>query len=136
MMMKKTIGILLGAACLLLWGCGPVYETSYTYQSPKSMQGKRCVSQCRQSRTMCKRLCTSETENCKLRARDDASYRYREYVARQRIAHRPIERTPDSFYSAAHCSRKSCSCEEDYRACFEMCGGEAIAVKRCVAFCN
>lgn len=123
--------------CLFaLTACGPMYKTKYRYSPPKDGRGKMCVMQCNNSKKLCTRLCQNQNANCISRARDDARFRYEQYVSRRKAAGKPTERDLDSFYNPSVCSLQSCGCDSDYRACYEMCGGKVESYRECVAFCN
>lgn len=69
-----TLIVMLGVA-VLFSACAPVYEKTYRYEPPEAMRGQTCVSQCQQSKKMCARITTGQTEtdlNCK--ADYDACY--------------------------------------------------------------
>jgi len=133
--MKTILQLSLFLFCLCLLGCAPIYKTHYIYTPPQSPKGKQCVSQCTQSRTMCKQLCQMNQENCELRGRDKARFEYESYVQQRQVNELPIERSLDSFLSTIHC-QKTCSCGTQYRSCYSLCGGEVVANDRCVAFCK
>ena len=120
---------------LFLSACGPMYETTYTYVPPKDTKGQMCVMQCQNSKSLCQRLCDSETENCKNRQMNEARFKYESYVSQQRAAGQQPTRDMNSFYDSYGCHHK-CHCGEDYRSCFALCGGQVIPQTTCVAFCG
>jgi hypothetical protein len=129
--------LFLTIACFtLLYGCGPVYETSYSFKAPKDSNGAMCVMQCSNTKQLCRRLCSTDDQNCKEMAHEQARFEYEAYLSKQRISGLPINRDLNSFYDPLQCSRSQCHCEEDYRACYSMCGGKVITHKKCVAFCG
>ena len=139
--MKKIINNLLGllAVAVLLTACTsrPVYETVYSYQPPVGEQGKRCVSQCNQSKTLCKRLCNAESSDCVAQARLKAKKAYHSYLSEREARGLLADRTQDSFINSRAClSNRQCHCENDFKACVELCGGRAIPKRRCVANCG
>ena len=121
---------------LMLNACGPVYKTTYTYVPPHGSKGKMCTMQCQQSKSLCQRLCDSDYRNCATNARQDARFRYEEYLSERRAQGKTAEKTLDNFYSTYECERQSCGCNDDYRSCFQMCGGQVIPHQTCVAFCD
>ena len=138
--MAKMIrcALLLLCGVLFLSACGPMYQTSYTYTPPVSMRGKMCVMQCQKQKSLCERLAQSNQTNCKLRARDDARFKYESYVSRQRSKGRKVKKTLEDFYSPWACrsSARSSGCTNDYRACYQLCGGKISSRRQCVAFCD
>lgn len=119
-----------------LAGCGPMYETTYTYVAPSGAAGKRCVQQCTQSKQLCKRICHKDENACMIRAKKDARGQFRNYKERQQREGLPIEKNLNDFLDNDQCQRRDCGCEGDYRACFQMCGGELVPHRKCVAFCD
>jgi len=116
---------LLGAACcglLLAAGCGPMYNTEYTFVPPETPTGQTCVFQCENSKLQCEQIEDMKQERCEDRAD-------REY---ERCKDREKEK---------HCYRSYCSvdysrCETRHRGCYQSCGGKVEEHKKCVAFCN
>lgn len=135
-MYRKLSWIFIIVTTLIMAGCGPLYETSYSFAPPSTSQGKMCVLQCQQSKTLCQRLCTSDNSNCKLRARSDAQFQYEQYVSAQTAARQPVTKTLNDFYNPFQCLPKSCHCAADYRSCFQLCGGDVTEQRTCVANCG
>lgn len=133
--MKKAFLILMGFL-LILTGCGPIYRTTYSYVPPANERGKMCVIQCQTSKKMCENLCEAKNSECTYRERDKAHFEYESYVRKQEMEHQPVLRDLDSFYNRSACSQFSCGCEEDYRSCYQLCGGQVVEHRECVAFCN
>lgn len=87
--MRKIIRILAVVSMgVVLAACNGVFERSYTYHAPVSVQGKSCVERCQKSRQKCDAICVK--------------------------------------------NGRYCQCEADYRACFELCGGQVAANDECV----
>jgi hypothetical protein len=132
-----AVSVVVVSGLLSLTGCGPVYKTTYSYIPPKRAAGKVCVNQCQQNQLMCERLCQSERNACMQRARHDARPAYRRYVRERRHARLPVYKTIDNFVNPLACqSATRCNCDEPYHSCYQACGGEVIAHRVCVAFCD
>lgn len=131
-MLKKCLLLIL--LVTLLTGCGPIYRTSYSYAPPTNQNGQMCTMQCLQTKNMCEQMCDMRQDNCDMRARDDARYRYRDYERRRREDRQPVDRSMDSFYYPS--CNKDCRCVENYNDCFTLCGGRVLVHKTCQAFCN
>ena len=111
-------------------GCGPMYETRYSFTPPKSANGRTCIFQCDNSRMQCRNFEEMHKSNCEMRGqleeqRCENDIRYRE------------GREPKWY----ECSTSSCSadydrCDEIYRGCYQMCGGEVRSETVCVANCD
>lgn len=131
--------IVTGAALLIIAmfmvACSSVYDTSYSYQSPVSQSGKQCTVQCLQTKNSCQQLCQNDSPACKARARERARLDYNDYVSSQNIAGKPVTRDLNSFYDPLQCASPSCNCEADFRACYQLCGGQVKEEKTCVANC-
>ncbi len=119
----------------LMTGCGPVYKREYSFVPPKSNVAKMCTAQCVQSKNTCQQMCNLNTENCRLRARQDAIYQYEQYKRDRRHDGKDIQKNLSDFDHGSLCS-SSCNCEPSYRECYSACGGEVLQRDVCVAFCD
>lgn len=131
------------ALCLtllaLLAGCGPMYETQYSFTPPSSPEGRMCVSQCQNSRTMCRQSCSMEQQACRNEARSRAMIEYQAYANKQIANKQPVKKSPSDFEYYSSCGTSSCEsrCEADYRSCFaDVCGGRITSRQVCTAFCD
>ena len=112
---------------VLLAGCESMRKPTYTFQPPNSTQGKACIMQCEESRQMCGRVCSVEYTECKHHESDEARFRYQQYAAKQRAeGYSDFHRDIEDFYNTSQCKPTSCHCDDDYRACYQMCGGTVI----------
>ncbi|PIZ04121.1 MAG: hypothetical protein COY58_05555 [Gammaproteobacteria bacterium CG_4_10_14_0_8_um_filter_38_16] len=118
----------------LLSGCGPEYQTVYSYTPPHSWRGKKCVNRCLTKRTYCENTCRSQAQTCRTEAKLEALPAYLHYDHEQRNAGNPDYETVGDFADYSGCS-DHCGCQSTYRACFENCGGSVFASTQCVAFC-
>jgi hypothetical protein len=117
------------ALCLVtlgLCGCGPMYNTQYSYTPPKSSAGLMCVTNCESSRNSCMQMETIKKENCEERTERD--YRWCLH-SHEHDGHKD------------HCYKESCwvddaHCKAEYDTCYQGCGGVVTATQVCVAFCN
>ncbi|NDC39414.1 MAG: hypothetical protein EBZ48_15480 [Proteobacteria bacterium] len=114
----------------LLSGCGPMYNTSYSYTPPRSPEGRACTFQCNQIQIQCQQLEDMNRSRCQ----QDAQREQRECEWNIRIT----EGRKPKWYE---CGGDSCSvdyarCEQTYRACYQSCGGTVTAETRCVANCD
>jgi len=137
-MSRRLLSLCLGLLALL-GACGPIYDTQYSLTPPTSAEGRLCVGQCQQNRTICRQGCTISQQACLSEARDRAFYEYQAYASQQRAEKKPIKRSVSSFENTYACSTNSCEarCEADYRDCFGgACGGQVTARKVCTAFCD
>ncbi len=108
-------------AMLMLAGCGPMYETQYSFVPPENESARACIFQCENGKLQCHQLEEMKEENCENRA--DRDY----YRCKDR--------------GEKYCYRESCSvdyerCEGQYRSCYQACGGRVESRQVCVAFCN
>lgn len=118
--MSKYFSLILVA--VLLVGCGPIYNTQYNYQPPKSQVGVMCVATCEANRGTCRQMQDIQKENCEERA--DRDYHWC-------LKHKDPK----------DCYRQSCFsdytvCDDQYRSCYQGCGGKITATQVCVAFCK
>jgi hypothetical protein len=136
--MSRLLSLCFGIL-VLLSACGPIYETQYSLIPPSSAEGRRCVSQCQQERTICRQSCTINKQACVNEARTRALYEYRAYVAKQTAEKQPIKKSVSDFENTYSCNNNSCEdrCESNYRDCFGgVCGGQINAQKVCTMFCD
>ncbi|MBP2302266.1 hypothetical protein [Azospirillum picis] len=127
------------AALALLSACGPVYETQYSLTPPASPEGRLCVSQCQQNRSLCRQNCGLAEQACVSDARARARYDYQAYVATRKAEKAPIKKSISDFDHSSSCGSSSCEarCDADYRDCFGgACGGRVSATQVCTAFCD
>lgn len=133
MSIKKIIALSLCG--LSLAGCGPMYQTHYSYIPPKSSNGRQCINQCLTNRSYCQSQCQTNYQSCKTSAELIAMPQYLSYVHQQNAANQPINQGIGDFADYSSCTTQ-CGCEPTYRSCFVNCGGSVIANTQCVAFCN
>lgn len=118
-----------------LMGCGPIYETKYTYVPPKSQAGKMCVAQCVQNRGNCDQMCQMRNDTCRAQAKQNAVYQYELYRSDQERSGQPIKKSVSDFDDSYNCNN-NCNCAPTYNACYSACGGQILTHKECVAFCD
>ena len=110
-------------------GCASNYETIYHYSPPVSERGQQCVAQCDQANDSCQRLCYGAS--CQADAKEQAQTAYDEYTAQQQMDGLSVTRNLASFYDTRQCKAlASCQCEPEYRACYQLCGGQVSASGR------
>jgi len=135
MKLKKYMLFSVLFACFLLSGCGPIYNSSYSFEQPKSFSGKQCSNTCLQNRTNCQMQCNTQNEQCKNNARQAAMPTYVLYLANKIEKSKGPHKTIDDFADYSGCNA-SCGCEETYNQCFSNCGGVIKENRQCVAFCS
>jgi len=118
-----------------LTGCGPVYETSYSYKPPKNWAGRKCTNRCLSRRSFCNMRCRRNYNICRSDALEDARPEFRAYVREQRHQRLPIVKSLSDFADFGTCQR-GCGCTINYRQCYSNCGGQVITHRVCVAFCD
>ncbi len=118
-----------------LMACPAKYEKYYEFDFAPNAKGKQCVEQCVKTKEQCSRLCTNDDALCKKNSTLQAQLEYSNYVNEKMVEGGTINRDLDSYYAPLQCSKVSCDCEADYRACYQMCGGVVKVKKRCVAHC-
>ena len=121
-------------ACSLA-ACGPVYQTSYSYQAPHNIHEKQCIIQCQQAKTTCNSACQTGQYQCQQAAMSRARFNYAEYKSRQRLMGQPVQRDLNSFYNGSNCDSTCGQCTYNFNNCYTMCGGKVLVHRQCVAFC-
>ncbi len=113
---------------LLLHGCGPYYNTTYSYSPPTSAEGKRCVNNCLRVLQGCSLQSEAELQNCEDRKRQQANTQYALYLAAQAAEknHNKSIKTYDEFvgYQVNTCRDLKTMCMNSYRECYTNCGGQ------------
>lgn len=120
---------------LFLAACGPMYNSSLSFQQPKSSSGKQCVNTCLQNRSTCQMQCSTQNEQCRNNARQIAMPAYVLYVANKAEQEKNPHKTIEDFANYSNCN-SSCGCNETYNQCFSNCGGTITENRQCVAFCD
>ncbi len=115
---QNIFGLVLVLGCYLSVGCGPIYETSYSFTAPKVSQGKICVSHCENTRLLCEQNEEIKQEYCELRT----------------------ERTwkigSDCYGYRPFCRADYYRCLIHYKNCYQSCGGTVESQDVCVMGCS
>jgi hypothetical protein len=135
-MKKNKFYLMIFLITAWLSGCGPVYQTSYTYQPPTSQVGRMCISQCMQTKSSCEQMCQMQDQNCRMMARQNAFYQYQQYRDYQTSHGLSVDRNLNDFDNSFFECRKSCHCSADFNFCYQNCGGVVQEHKVCTAFCD
>lgn len=125
--LRRSVGLLFLVA---IAGCGPIYDTRYTFEPPRSAEGRACTFQCNQGKLQCQQIEDLNKDRCEQESRrnqQDCEYNIR--ITKNR--------SPKWY----ECGSDSCSadydrCEESYRSCYESCGGRVNATTVCVSNCD
>lgn len=119
----------------LLGGCGPVFQTNYSYVPPRSPMSKMCINQCVQNQSICEQMCQMKNQSCRIQAHQDALYQYESYKHEQERLGLPINKSVSSFEYSGQCEQQ-CGCTASFNTCYSACGGKVLESRVCVAFCN
>jgi hypothetical protein len=130
-MMRLNISIALGGLLALsfgLSGCGPVYSTQYRYTPPVDANGKMCVSQCGNTREMCRATEEARASQEQAQCQQNASMRYALCLSNAKT-----DQARSQCNSSSYCSRSANTerCETYYRECFQNCGGKIDSFQVC-----
>lgn len=143
---------------VMLFGCGPIYDTTYTMKPPRSASGARCVQRCLIAKQQCQFRCQSSYQRCQAQnamintlAANLPSQRRQNQTTRSQTTTQKLgpnttqttttTRTRGSsagfqVNTPAMSCTQNCGCNDDYRSCFSACGGTIIPHKRCVMNCG
>ncbi|MEI8393756.1 MAG: hypothetical protein WCF85_03400 [Rhodospirillaceae bacterium] len=127
------------ALCLFAAGCGPIYDTVYSYAPPRSAEGRMCTNQCQQISQMCEQNCSLKDDNCRAQAHQDAERQYHDYVHERKKKNKKIDKSVSDFEYTGHCpSSSNCEskCNGNYRTCYSNCGGTVTSQRVCTMFCD
>lgn len=134
--MKNKIKLIFLLTGFLLAACSAKYETYYEYKEPASESANICVQQCQLSKNRCQKMCTNDDSLCQKNALMQAQLEYKKYINQQLTAGTTASRDLNSFYDPLQCAKTSCDCQQDYKACFQLCGGIIKVKQRCIANCQ
>jgi hypothetical protein len=88
----------------MLAGCGPVYQTHYSYIPPHSWHGRRCINRCLTARTYCRGQCQSSDQVCQSNANMAAMPAYLAYVHRRNQEGKSAYLSVSDFADYSSCS--------------------------------
>lgn len=108
----------------------------YDFKDPPKVSGKQCVKRCQKTLRHCLTLCKANDENCDVKAREQAKMSYARYVKQRHVEGKVVINDLNSYYNPLQCEQIMCHCEEDYRACYTLCGGKATKKRVCVKNCG
>lgn len=142
--MKKIIaamGLLIGLAA-----CGPVIETHYDYQPPKSNSGMACISNCQEQQGFCQADAQRYKERCRRDMEREAERQYErarnEYIVKLKLHAKEPEKykEPKEPYRPSpnyyQCDNQGNDCLGGYHMCYRSCGGQILERQVCVANCD
>ena len=124
-------------SAFLFSACGPIYSNYYEYTPPRSDSGKQCITTCRLVREECRSRERRSYDSCQYRSQRIR----RDCEARKHLVWDEKDRDWRCVANC-HCPSNYCSspdfdsCEEDYRECYQDCGGLVAQYTRCVANCD
>ncbi len=106
---------------LILSGC----VTQYSYTPPTTPQGQQCVAKCERQQQACKIREDERVAIEKPQCERDADV---EYIACLKYA--KTEKDKDACYrSSCYVSPNYYACDNDFRQCFQVCGGTVGVLK-------
>lgn len=112
-------------------GCGPVYNTEYLYNPPADPQSRACIAQCNTNKMLCRGNADLKAENERLRCDLQANGDYDRCLNRAVNDAARAQCVKRSCYSTA----ESAICEDDFRTCFQTCGGVVESRQVCSFNC-
>ena len=127
------------AVALVLSACS---TTEYVYTPPESAEGRACVANCQAQQQACRRDQDARAERGRQRCEVDSDRREAtcrlqapvEYAACLKFAKDDEQRAACTL---ADCTQPECTaapnyalCENDFRVCFQTCGGKIDLIER------
>jgi hypothetical protein len=113
---------ILASLLAVLAGCGPGIR--YVFTPPASAEGRVCASQCLNGQQQCRMFLSSQYQACQSR------WNYEVQLYNQCRANAPDKHSrsrcgypPACYYPSTY------SCDEQYRACYQLCGGQVQAIE-------
>jgi len=118
----KTVclhGLMWLAAFVVLLGCTPAIR--YVYTPPVSPEGKFCASQCLNTQQQCQMYLNTQYRECQYR------YNYEIQLYNQCRRNSGDNKSycpypPACYYPSTY------QCDEQFRACYQICGGQVQAI--------
>lgn len=126
--MKKLLS-LVGIA-LAISSCGPIYDTTYQFIPPNSEGGRACVYQCENSRSQCRQIEDLRVDRC------EQDSRYEQRRCEDDVYRREGRGPKWHECGGLVCTPEYDRCDDQYRSCYQSCGGTVQAETRCVANCE
>jgi len=123
---KRSGAAYLTGLALALAACGPIYQTQYAFTPPPTPEGRVCIMQCEQLRFQCRQNEDLKVQNCENQNR----WARAEYERCKRSGRK------DCHDGTIWCSSDYDRCDEQYRFCYQSCGGQVLATTVCVANCE
>jgi len=121
---------------LSLSGCQTVTTSALEYSPPALDRGQECVIQCQNVREQCNKSCSESTKQCLQQKQTEALDNLTRYKKRMQTAPQLPERDFNSFYNTLQCDTPKCRCEVNYRACYQLCGGQVTERSVCLEHCD
>lgn len=130
-MIKITrIVILFSMGLITLLGCAPEFKTSYQFEPPQTSEGLSCLMICQRSKDECDLRAIDSDDKCAQKAK-------KMYLAERQNTALNNEQKPRSLnylMNSLECRPlQNGHCQEDYRACYKMCGGKVRAHQQCIS---
>jgi hypothetical protein len=129
----------IAAAALMLSACT---TTEYVFTPPETAEGKACVERCQASQSSCRRDQDARAERIRARCEAESARREEacviqapiEYAACLKFAKTDEERAAcaleDCTQPACHATPSYALCENDFRFCYQNCGGRIDLIER------
>jgi len=116
-MMKKIAAVFCMAVpfCIVLSGCAPQYQTTYSYKAPNTWRGRMCANRCLNVRSTCAASCRAQNASCRTDANLTAMPQYLNYVEQQNKKNQPIINSVSDYADYSNCT-SYCGCAS--RDCF------------------
>lgn len=86
-----------------------------------TMTRAQCQSQCHMLHANCRAICVNSFPKCVAKGRRVAAINYTDYIHQQRVAGKPVNRDLNSYYDPLQCTKTTCDCQADRRACDRAC---------------
>jgi hypothetical protein len=123
---------------LFIQACaGPQYKTFYSYDPPKTSEGRACIFQCENTKVQCEQLAQMRVDNCQ----DRAELNFQRCADRAQADYDRCKASgEDKICFKKDCGRGACNpsgqCDNQYQRCYSTCGGQVTSETRCVANCD
>ncbi len=118
-----------------LVACSAKYETYYEFDDTSKVNVQECVSYCKLTKEKCINQCVANGDLCQKAPNNSANLTKSDYVKDIQVNEDALPENSALTYDPLQCVSTQCDCDNDYRTCYQMCGGKVRKKERCMANC-
>ncbi len=133
----RFVPLLMMLILVTFTGCAGQAAKNTSYIAPNTPGGRMCANQCLEAKGYCRETCNLEERSCLNLTQAQAIQDYDKYAREQFFSHQPADLQPRDFERNDKCSPNSCydDCEDNYKSCYQTCGGKVEVTTSCQFLC-